>query len=113
MATYNDYTLAIIGCYRLGVNSVLKAFPWQKGDEILATVHTYKAVEYACRKAAQFSTGKAPRITSLMISLARFHLAWFLKHDGMARELGYESSRVESSAWSSLINRIILFIRVF
>nr|XP_022334095.1 probable L-cysteine desulfhydrase, chloroplastic [Crassostrea virginica] len=40
-----------------GVNSVLKAFPWQKGDEILATVHTYKAVEYACRKAAQFSTG--------------------------------------------------------
>ncbi|XP_062613834.1 uncharacterized protein LOC134275583 [Saccostrea cucullata] len=40
-----------------GVNSVLKAFPWQKGDEILATVYTYKAVEYACRKAAEFSTG--------------------------------------------------------
>ena len=75
MAIYNDYTLAIIGCYRLGVNSVLKAFPWQKGDEILATVHTYKAVEYACRKAAQFSTGKAPTVTSLVISVARFHLA--------------------------------------
>ncbi|XP_061177974.1 uncharacterized protein LOC133186718 [Saccostrea echinata] len=40
-----------------GVNSVLKAFPWQKGDEILATVYTYKAVEYACRKVAEFSTG--------------------------------------------------------
>lgn len=75
VATYNDYTLVIIGCFRLGVNSVLKAFPWQKGDEILATVHTYKAVEYACRKAAQFSTGKSPTVTSLVISVARFHLA--------------------------------------
>ncbi|XP_061177980.1 uncharacterized protein LOC133186720 [Saccostrea echinata] len=40
-----------------GVNSVLKAFPWTKTDEILATVYTYKAVEYACRKVAEFSTG--------------------------------------------------------
>ncbi|XP_048727470.2 uncharacterized protein LOC125645721 [Ostrea edulis] len=40
-----------------GVNSVLKSFPWQKGDEILASIYTYKAVEYACRKVAEFSTG--------------------------------------------------------
>jgi hypothetical protein len=41
-----------------GVNSVLKSFPWQRGDEILATIYTYKAVEYACRKVADMSTGK-------------------------------------------------------
>ncbi|XP_048730048.1 uncharacterized protein LOC125647413 [Ostrea edulis] len=40
-----------------GVNSVLKSFPWQKGDEILASIYTYKAVEYACRKVAEFPTG--------------------------------------------------------
>ena len=31
----------------------------------------------------------------------------------MARELDYESSRVESSAWSTVVNSIVLFIRVF
>ncbi|XP_048727471.2 uncharacterized protein LOC125645722 [Ostrea edulis] len=40
-----------------GANTVLKSFPWQKGDEILASTYTYKAVEYACRKVAEFSTG--------------------------------------------------------
>lgn len=40
-----------------GVNSVLKALPWRDGDEILTTVHTYRAVANACRKVAEFSTG--------------------------------------------------------
>lgn len=44
-------------CDISGVNSVLKAFSWQKGDEILATVHTYRAVANACLKVAEFSAG--------------------------------------------------------
>nr|XP_022320532.1 hercynylcysteine sulfoxide lyase-like isoform X3 [Crassostrea virginica] len=40
-----------------GVNSVLKSLQWQKGDEILATEHAYRAVANACRKVAEFSTG--------------------------------------------------------
>ncbi|XP_034305449.2 uncharacterized protein [Magallana gigas] len=40
-----------------GINSVLKAFPWKKDDEILATTHTYRAVENACRKSAEFYKG--------------------------------------------------------
>lgn len=41
----------------LGINTVLKAFPWKKGDEILATTHTYCSIQNTCRKAAQISTG--------------------------------------------------------
>lgn len=41
----------------VGINTVLKAFPWKKGDEILATTHTYCSIQNACRKAAEFSTG--------------------------------------------------------
>ncbi|XP_052695854.1 uncharacterized protein LOC128174315 [Crassostrea angulata] len=40
-----------------GINTVLKAFPWKKGDEILATTHTYCSIQNTCRKAAQISTG--------------------------------------------------------
>lgn len=41
----------------LGINTVLKEFPWKKGDEILATTHTYCSIQNTCRKAAQISTG--------------------------------------------------------
>lgn len=47
---------SVIFCI-LGINTVLKAFPWKKGDEILATTHTYCSIQNTCRKAAQISTG--------------------------------------------------------
>lgn len=47
---------SVIFCI-LGINTVLKAFPWKKGDEILATTHTYCSIQNTCKKAAQISTG--------------------------------------------------------
>lgn len=47
---------SVIFCI-LGINTVLKVFPWKKGDEILATTHTYCSIQNTCRKAAQISTG--------------------------------------------------------
>lgn len=47
---------SVIFCI-VGINTVLKAFPWKKGDEILATTHTYCSIQNTCRKAAQISTG--------------------------------------------------------
>ncbi|XP_062619113.1 uncharacterized protein LOC134280688 [Saccostrea cucullata] len=41
-----------------GVNTVLKSLSWQPGDEILATVSTYKAVANACRQAAEVLAGQ-------------------------------------------------------
>lgn len=47
---------SVIFCI-LGINTVLKALPWKKGEEILATTHTYCSIQNTCRKAAQISTG--------------------------------------------------------
>nr|XP_022334137.1 hercynylcysteine sulfoxide lyase-like isoform X2 [Crassostrea virginica] len=40
-----------------GVNTVLRAFPWKQGDEILTTTYTYKAVQNTCHRMSQLSIG--------------------------------------------------------
>ena len=42
----------------VGVNTVLRAFPWKQGDEILTTTYTYKAVQNTCHRVSQLSTGR-------------------------------------------------------
>jgi isopenicillin-N epimerase len=44
--------LALVPNATTGVNTVLRAFDWQPGDEILICDHTYGAVKQACRMLA-------------------------------------------------------------
>lgn len=40
-----------------GVNTVLRAFPWKVGDEILTTTYTYDAVRNTCSRIVQMFSG--------------------------------------------------------
>lgn len=48
-----------------GVNTVLRAFPWKVGDEILTTTYTYDAVRNTCSRIVQMFSGSSDVIKVL------------------------------------------------